>query len=134
MAEAKPPSTKDLFLLIAGLQVLKTRNDADSGEDYYLNEVNLTEERTLRDIDWNPFWLGSPQKAWDSVRYRDWLIATLAENIAGNKQEFTAISESLVVSLDVLSKEFKRSMPGITEALKQVLVTKAGNERSFFSA
>ena len=62
----------------------------------------------------NPLWLRNPKAAWDSVKFRDWLIATLAANIADNKHEFTAISEPMLMSMDVLSKEFKPGMAGIT--------------------
>jgi uncharacterized protein DUF6603 len=135
MAERKSPSTTDLFLLIAGLQVVKNPDrKPDSGEDYYLNEPERTEERTLRDTEWNRLWFSSPGAAWENVRYRDWLIARLAESIAGPTPEFSAISEPPLVSMDVLSKEFTRGMAGATDAINQVLVAKSGNERSFFSA
>lgn len=136
MAEAKPPSTTDLLLLITGLRVVKNPDvTADSGEDYYLNEPTTTEERTLRESQPNTFWLAGPKVAWDSVRFRDWLIATLASNIASQKQEFTAISEPMLISLDVLSKEFKRGMAGITREIDQLLTTAKTNlDRQLFSA
>jgi uncharacterized protein DUF6603 len=135
MAEAKPPSTTDLLLLIAGLQLPKSPDTtADFGEDYYLNEPGNTEERTLRESLPNPLWLRNPKSAWDSVRFRDWLIATLAANIASHKQEFTAISEPMLISLDVLSKEFKRGMAGITNEISELLITKSNRERHLFSA
>jgi hypothetical protein len=136
MAEIKPPSTTDLLLLITGLRVLKTPDlTADSGEDYYLNEPTTTEERTLRESQPNPFWLAGPKVAWDSVRFRDWLIATLASNIASHKQEFNAISEPMLISLDVLSKEFKPGMAGITREIEQLLTTaKTKLDRHLFSA
>lgn len=108
MAEAKPPSTTDLLLLIAGLNLIKNPDTtADSGEDYYLNEATTTKVRTLRESLPNPLWLRNPKAAWNDVRFRDWLIATLSANITDHKHEFTAISERLLMSLDVLSKEFK---------------------------
>lgn len=135
MAEAKPPSTTDLLLLIAGFQLLKNPDTtADSGEDYYLNEPTTTEERTLRETLPNLLWLSSPKAAWDSVHFRDWLIATLAAGIASHKQEFTAISEPMLISLDVLSKEFKPGMAGITNEIAELLTTKSGLERRLFSA
>ena len=104
MAEPKPPSTTDLLLLIAGLQLLKAPDtSADFGEDYYLNEPTTTEERTLRESQSNQLWLRSPKTAWHSVKFRDWLIATLLANIAGHKNEFTAISEVFVVSVDLVT-------------------------------
>ena len=136
MAEAKSPSTTDLLLLIAGLQLLKSPDTtADFGEDYYLNEPTTSEERTLRESQPNPLWLRSPKAAWDSVKFRDWLIGTLAAGIAGNKHEFTAISEDLTMSMDVLSKEFKRGMAGMTREIDELLTTADTNrDREFFSA
>ena len=136
MAEAKSPSTTDLLLLIAGLQLLKSPDTtANFGEDYYLNEPTTSEERTLRESQPNPLWLRSPKAAWDSVKFRDWLIGTLAAGIAGNKHEFTAISEDLTMSMDVLSKEFKRGMAGMTREIDELLTTADTNrDREFFSA
>jgi hypothetical protein len=131
--EAKPPSTSDLLLLITGLQKLKTPDsEADCGEDYYLNEAKLTDERTLRDTLLNVDWLGNPNAAWKGVRYRDWLIATVADNIASHNQEFSAISEPLLFSMDVLSKEFKPRMKGMTPEIRQLLISKTEKERSLF--
>src|SRR5262245_51272214 len=136
MAEAQPPSTTDLLLLLAGLKVLKNPDlKAQSGEAYYLNEPTTKEERTLRDALLNTAWLESPKTAWDDVRFRDWLISKLAAGIADHKQLFTTISEPLVVSMDVLSKEFKPAMQGMTLEIQQLLTTKSTNrERNFFSA
>ena len=135
MAEAKPPSTTDLLLLIAGLNLIKSPDlTADSGDDYYLNQPTTTEERTLRESLSNPLWLRNPKTAWNDVRFRDWLVATLAANIADHKNEFTAISEPMLMSLDVLSKEFKPGMPGITNEIQELLKTKNKRDRHFFSA
>jgi hypothetical protein len=135
MAEAKPPSTTDLLLLIAGLQVLKSPDvTADSGEDYYLNEPTTTEERTLRETLPDPLWLRNPKTAWDKVRFRDWLIATLVSSIASHNQDFSAISEPTLISIDLLSKEFKPGMPGITDEIKDLLKTKSDLDRHLFSA
>ena len=135
MAEAKPPSTTDLLLLLFGLQV-PTNPDktADFGADYYLNAPTTTDERTLRESPPNARWLLSPEAAWNNVKFRDWIIATLATNIASNKQEFTAISEPMLMSMDVLSKEFKPAMAGITREISDLLTTKNGRERHLFSA
>src|SRR5262245_60547589 len=105
MAEANPPSTKDLLLLILGFYKLKTPpSGATSGDAYWLNETHTE----LRESVFNPFWFGSPKAAWNEVKYQDFLIATLLENIAGHKQDFIAISEPLLASIDVLGKEFSR--------------------------
>lgn len=134
MADAKPPSTTDLLLLITGLQLPKNPDkSADFGEDFYLNEPTTTEERTLRETQSNPFWLGSPKAAWDGVKFRDWLIATLVAGIADHKTEYTAISEPLLFSMDVLSKEFKPGMAGITKEIEELLLTKTKLERHLFS-
>ena len=135
MAEAKPPSTTDLLLLAAGLQLVKSpETNADFGEDYYLNEPTTTEERTLRESLPNPLWLRSPKAAWDSVKFRDWIIGTLAASVTGSKHDFTTISEPLIMSLDVLSKEFKRGMAGITNEIDELLTTaNTHRDREFFS-
>src|SRR6185295_2631291 len=86
----------------------------------------------LRDSQLNSLWLSSPEKAWKDVRFRDWLIATLIRSIADNKQEFVAVSEPLLASIDVLSKEFARDVAGVTPAIEQALQTKEG-ERSLFN-
>jgi hypothetical protein len=106
---------------------------ADSGEDYYFNEVNLEEQRTLRETKPNGGWLGSPQSAWDGVRFRDWLIATVFGNIAGKKHDFVAITEPVVYSKDVLANTFTPHMGGVTDAVKQALVAESGLERTYFS-
>ncbi len=50
MADAKPPSTSDLLLLIPGFQIVKDPDlTAHSGEDYYLNPPVRSDERTLRE-------------------------------------------------------------------------------------
>jgi hypothetical protein len=134
MAEDKPPSTSDLFLLIAGLKTVRKPDlTADSGDDYYLNEAGRTEERTLREIDSNPLYLRSPQSAWNQVRFRDWLMATVFANIAGHKHDFVAITEPVIASKDLLGKTFTRDMAGVTEAISKALTSEKGYERSFFS-
>ena len=136
MADAKPPSTTDLLLLIAGLQLPRSPDTtADSGEDFYLNEPTTNEQRTLRETQSNPLWLRNPKTAWNNVKFRDWLIATLVAGVADNKHDFTAISEPLIMSMDLLSKEFKPAMAGITREIEELLVTaKTKLERHFFSA
>ena len=134
MAEAESPSTKDLLLLITGLQVLKEPPlNAEAGEYYWLTEPTTDEKRTLRESQLNPHWLRSPKLAWEGVRFRDYLITTLFGNIADNKHDFIAITEPLVASMDVLTKDFKRHMSGVTDEIRQALVSKSGKERSLFS-
>jgi len=134
MADAKPPSTSDLFLLIAGLKTVKKPDvTADSGDDYYLNEPERNEERTLRETDWNQLYLNSPQFAWNQVRFRDWLMATVFANIAGHKHDLVAIAEPVIASKDLLGKTFTPDMAGGTDAIRQALISDSGFERSFFS-
>src|SRR5215216_3220657 len=130
---AEPPSTSDLLLLIAGLRLLKNPDTtADFGEDYYLNPKVDQSERTLRESLANPLYLNSPEKAWDGVRFRDWLIATLFGNIAGNKHDFTAINENVLYSKDLLAKTFEPHMAGATDTLLQMLNSDSG-ERTYRS-
>ena len=135
MADPKPPSTSDLFQLITGLkQVTTPDTTADSGADYYLNEPKTNEARTLRETKTNDSWLSSPQAAWDAVKFRDWLIATVFGNIAGNKSEFTALSEPVMFSKDVLAKTFTPAMEGVTDAIRQALIASdSKRERAYFS-
>lgn len=134
MAEAKPPSTSDLIFLIAGLHLPKNPDTtADLGEDYYLNPPVQTDERTLRETSLNSSYINSPQAAWDKVKFRDWLIAKLSGEIAGKKQEFKAISEPVLFSKDLLAKSFTRDMAGVTNAIRDALLSKSQKERSFFS-
>ena len=130
---AEPPSTSDLLLLIAGLRLLKDPDKtADFGEDYYLNPKVDQSERTLRESLANPLYLNSPEKAWNDVRFRDWLFATLFGNIAGKKHDFTAITEPVLYSKDLLAKTFEPHMAGATDTLIQMLNCDSG-ERTYFS-
>lgn len=130
MAEAESPSTKDLLLLITGLYSLKNPpTNANNGADYWLNESHTK----LRDSDVTFGWLLSPKDAWAKVKYRDWLIATAIKEFAGNKQEFVAISEPLIASIDLLGKEFTRDMKGATDAIRELLVNDSGKERTLFT-
>lgn len=134
MAEVKSPSTKDLLLLIAGLQAPTTPPEkTDSGDVYWLKDPKTTEDRSLRDSQFNARWLLSPMAAWDNVRFRDWLIATLFQGIADNKHDFVAISEPLLASIDVLGKDFTRDMKGVSPAITEALQTKDGRPRSLFN-
>lgn len=134
MADANPPSTSDLLLLLFGTQLIKTPNNAaQSGEDYYLNPPKLTEERTLRESTWALLFLLNPGLAWSKVKFRDWLIKTLFSNITDHKHAFNAISEPLICSMDLLGKEYDRGIPGVSDAIKKALLTDSGRERSFFS-
>ena len=129
------PSTKDLLFLITGLAKIKAEpaNSAQIGRDYWLTEPTRKEARKLRQSYANIPWLLSPKRAWDSVRFRDWLIATLVQNIADNKNEFVAISEPLIASIDLLGKEFTRNMKGWTKEINQTLLTKNKKECSVYS-
>src|ERR1044072_4698169 len=123
VADPKPPSPSDLFQLITGLkQVTTPDTTADSGADYYFNVPKSKEARKLREKKTNDSWLGSPKAAWDAVKFRDWLIATVFGNIAGNKSEFTALSEPVMFSKDVLAKTFTPAMEGVTDAIRQALL------------
>jgi len=134
MAEAESPSTKDLLLFITGLATPKdAKADAQTGEDYWLTEVKTTEERKLRESVLNQAWLPGPKAEWNKVRFRDWLIATLLQEIAGHEQTFTTLSEPLVASIDLLGKEFAPNMKGATEAFNQTLTSKTGKRCSAFS-
>ena len=134
MAEVKSPSTKDLLLLITGLEIPKSpATTAGSGEVYWLKEAGTTEDRELRNSQFNPKWLLSPMAAWDGVRFRDWLIATVFSEIAKKKHDFVAISEPLLASLDVLDKEFTNDMKGVSETITAALKTKEGRPRSLFN-
>jgi len=134
MAEAKSPSTKDLLLLIAGFNVLKSPPPtADKGDVYWLKEAGTNEDRELRENDFNIDWLMSPAKAWDKVRFRDWLLATLFSAIASNKHDFVAIEEPLLASIDVLDKEFTKDMKGVSPSIIEALKTKEGRPRSLFN-
>jgi hypothetical protein len=60
-------------------------------------------------------------------------MSNLASNLTGHNQDFSAISEPMLVSLDLLTDEFKPGMPNATEAIKQIIVSKSGYERSFLT-
>jgi hypothetical protein len=106
MADVKPLSTKDLFLLMVGWNRLKKPpSKADKAENYWLDNGSL------RDSEWNWEWPFSPKDAWESVRYRDWLMANIAANLTDSNQDFIAISEPLFVSLDLLPSEIKPRIP-----------------------
>ncbi len=130
---AEPPSTSDLLLLLAGLRLLKNPDTkADFGEDYYLNPKVDQSERTLRESLPNHLYLNSPEKAWNDVHFRDWLLATLFGSIAGKKHAFTAITENVLYSKDLLAKTFEPHMAGATDTLIQMLNCDSG-ERTYFS-
>ncbi|HEY0367557.1 MAG TPA: hypothetical protein VGC73_13895, partial [Pyrinomonadaceae bacterium] len=134
MAEVKSPSTKDLLLLITGLQVPKSPpTTAGSGQVYWLKEATTAEDRELRESQLNLKWLLSPMAAWDGVRFRDWLIALAFGAIADHKQEFVAISEPLLASVNLLGKEFTRDMKGVSDSIIAALQTKEGRPRSLFN-
>src|ERR1041384_3103798 len=123
MADPKIPSTKDLLLLITGFEVPKSPPArGGSGAAYWLNDAT----NELRESKFNGQWLSSPGAAWDAVRFRDWLIATLVGSIAKYKHDFVAISEPLLASVDVLGKEFTHDMKGVTDTITAALQTKDG--------
>src|SRR6185369_15858233 len=135
MADAKPPSTSDLLLLMTGLQLVKAPDTtADAGEDYYLNPPLQTRERTLRETFANPLYLFNPLAAWKEVRFRDWLISKLFAGITDNKHDFTAISEPVLYSMDLLGKKYEIGAPGVSKTIEQFLLTEdTKRERSLFS-
>lgn len=135
MADAKPPSTTDLLLLLTGLDIVKAPDTtAHSGEDYYLNPPVQTSERTLRETIGNRLYLQNPAAAWKEVRFRDWLISRLFAGITGNKHDLTAISEPLLYSLDLLGKKYEIGAPGVSKAIEQALLTEnTKRERTLFS-
>ena len=135
MADAKPPSTSDLLQLMTGLQIVKTPDTtANSGEDYYLNPPVQTRERTLRETVSNPKYLIDPFDAWRQVRFRDWLISKLFAGITDNKHDFTAISEPVLYSMDLLGKKYEIGAPGVSKAIEQFLRTEdTKRERTLFS-
>lgn len=132
MAEGEPLSTLDLFLLAIGLYKLKESRSANiaSGAEYYLDDKT----KALRETDWNKMWLALPEQEWKNVRHRDWLLGNLVGNLVGGTSDFSALSEPVFVSLDVLSKEFKPLMPENSEVIKQIVETKTGYKRSFLTA
>src|SRR6185437_10737014 len=120
MAEDQPLSTKDLFLLMAGLcKPKRLPSTSGSAKEYWLDNGSL------RESDWNLAWFLNPEQAWNEVPHRDWLIANIAANLTGNTQDFSAISEPMLASMDVLTNEFKPDMAGATAAIKQIVVSKA---------
>ncbi|HYV03015.1 MAG TPA: hypothetical protein VFB82_00415, partial [Blastocatellia bacterium] len=128
MPEDQALSTKDLFLLMAGLCKLKQPPDALLSAEKYWRDNG-----SLRGSDWNWAWFLSPEQAWNDVPHRDWLIANIVANLTGGTQDFTAISEPMLASMDVLTNEFKPRMANATDAIKQLLVSKAGYDRSFLT-
>jgi hypothetical protein len=134
MADAKDPSTKDLLLLITGFEVPKSPPvGADKGDVYWLKQATTNEDRELRDSEFNPKWLKSPEAAWNDVRFRDWLLATLFCEIAGKKHDFVAIEEPLLASIDVFTKDFTKDMKGVSPSIIEALKTKDGRPRSLFN-
>jgi hypothetical protein len=128
MAEAKPPSTSDLLLLMSGINVVKAPDTtATSGEDYYLNAPVRTSERTLRETTSNTLYIYNPFAAWANVPFRDWLITRFFAGIADNKHDFTAISEPVLYSMDLLGKKYDRYSPGTSEAIRKILLTENTN-------
>ncbi len=134
MAEVKTPSTKDLLLLLTGFYVPQLApTKADSGQEYWLTKGSATQERELREAIPNKDWLKSPGKAWDDVRFRDWLVTLLFGAMASYKNEFVAISEPLVASIDVLGKEFTHDMKDVTESIRKALNPLDGRPRSLLN-
>lgn len=133
MAEDKPLSTKDLFLLLVGLRKLDDPGPKSSPKKYYLKDDGSEGDGSLRDSSWNWDWLSSPAIELMKVLYPDWLMANIAANLTGGKQDFSAISEPVFVSLDLLAKEFKPNMPDASDAIKKMVVSKNGYDRSFLT-
>lgn len=132
MAEGEPLSTTDLFLLAIGLYRLKdSRPDTiATGEEYYLDD----KKRSLRETAWNEMWVVFPKKLWEQVRHRDWLLTNIVANLVGGTSDFGALSEHVLGSLDVLSKEFRPNRPENSEVIKQAVEPKSGYKRSFLTA
>ena len=132
MAEGEPLSTTDLFLLAIGLYKLKdSRPEAiATGEEYYLDD----KKRSLRETAWNQMWLAFPAWEWVKVRHRDWLLTNIVANLVGGTSDFGALSEHVLGSLDVLSKEFKPNRPENSEVIRQAVEPKSGYKRSFLTA
>lgn len=130
MAEGEPLSTKDLFLLAVGLYTLKppVPSGAASGQDFYLDD-----KQNLRETMWNPLWLGGAKVGWESVRFRDWLLANIFATLTGSTHDFSAISEPVFVSLDLLGSEVKPDMPNASEAINQAVKTETGYKRSIYT-
>jgi hypothetical protein len=129
MPDSAPLSTKDLFLLMVGLYRLKEHQPRTAqASKYYLDE-----HQKLRETDWNTLWFISPQMAWDNVRHRDWLLGAIVANLTAGSQVFSAISEPVFLSLDLLPTEIKPGMPNASAAIKQAVVSKSGYERSFLT-
>jgi hypothetical protein len=129
MAEVKSFSAKDLLLLITGFYGLKSPpQQANSGQAYWLNQ-----DFTLRESIPTQKWLDSPQKAWENVRFRDWLLTALFGAMAGHTNDFVAISEPVLASIDVLGKEFTKDMKGLSESIIAALKTKTGFGRTLFN-
>lgn len=134
MAEVKSPSIKDLLLLLTGFYVPKSPpQQARTGQDYWLTEARPNEDRDLRESIHNSKWIKSPMAAWEGVRFRDWLVTALFGAIADHKNEFVAISEPMLASIDVLGKEFTHDMKGLSETIKEALKSKTGFGRSLFN-
>src|ERR1044072_307418 len=113
----EPLSTKDLFLLSLGLFWVKPPPaQTPSARDYYLDK---DKNYALRETMWNPLWLLNPARAWEGVRYRDWLFANIAANLTGSTHDFQAIAEPVFLSLDLLGSEFKPGLPTATPATQQ---------------
>ncbi len=128
MPEDQPLSTKDLFLLMIGLCKLKQPPDELLSAEKYWRDNG-----SVRESDWNLAWFLSPEQAWNDVPHRDWLIANIVNNLTGGTQDFSAISEPMLASMDVLTNEFKPRMGQATDAIKELLVSKAGYDRSFLT-
>jgi len=62
---------------------------------------------------------------------RDWLIANIVNNLTGGTQDFSAISEPMLASMDVLPT-IQTAHGQATDAIKELLVSK-GRLRSKFS-
>ena len=128
MAEVKSFSIKDLLLLITGFYQLKSPpQQANSGQAYWLKQ-----DFTLRESIPTQKWLDSPKKAWEDVRFRDWLITAFFGAIANHSHEFVAISEPMLASIDVLGKEFTSDMKNLSETIKEALKSKTGFGRTLF--
>ena len=115
-------------MLIVGLKTLdKPPVTHSSGADYWFDNGKLRETR------WNWDWFSSPKAAWEQTPYRDWLIAGLLVNMVGQRQEFLAISEPVLVTFDLLASEIKPEMRTASERIKKIVESDSGYQRAFLT-
>ena len=121
-------STKDNVPLIIGLKKLEKPPDKHTtGAEYWFDNGKPRETK------WNWDWFSSPKAAWEQVPYRDWLIASLLVNVVGQRSTFTAISEPVLVSFDLMASEIKPDMRTASERIKKIVESDGGYLRAFMT-